>query len=428
MRKVKSLFGLLLCLVLLLSGRPSFASEDEKNTDSAENLTDQCSYSSDLAAGFYQKRLADSNYQSAQTFKKGVKFSIQWTDEIPVNTVVLMFFRYPGACRFLQYDAGGNLLSETQGEGFINEFITVETNTRKVTVVPDEEITVCSLHAFGEGTVPNRHDWMPTPEKVDYMVVAMHPDDDILFLGAIVPIYTGEQKREGTIYYCAAENRVRKNEALNGAWTMGLRTMPILGEFSDIPQNKADPKSPYFKRSKIILELVRLFREHRPEVVFSHDLNGEYGHWQHAQLSRCVREAVPLAADEQYDPESVRTYGTWEVKKLYLHLYSENKISIPSSTPLSAFGGKTAKEVAEEAFLCHESQMTSRHRVTDEGVYSLSDFGLVYTTVGLDTEGLNDPFEHIDPEEEKTVTEPEEQSLLDRFLEIISRWFRTLQQ
>ena len=55
-------------------------------------------------------------------------------------------------------------------------------------------------------------------------------------------------------------------------------------------------------------------------------------------------------------------------------------------------------EIATAAFECHQSQMPSRHAVRNEGVYSLSDFGLAYTAVGPDTPGVNDPFEHIDPE------------------------------
>ena len=54
-------------------------------------------------------------------------------------------------------------------------------------------------------------------------------------------------------------------------------------------------------------------------------------------------------------------------------------------------------EIAAAAFQCHQSQMPSRHSVSNEGVYSLSDFGLAYTAVGPDTPGVNDPFEHIDP-------------------------------
>ena len=394
MRKLKRLTELLLGLLLVFSFGVSFAAAEEKNGN-AENLTERCSYSSDLYNPYYQVKLSDHDFESAQTFQKGVKVSLQWTEDVPVKTVAILFYKVPGKCRFLQYDADENLLCETQGSGFLNEFITVESNTKKVTVVPEEEIAICSFYAYGDGTIKSQHDWAPTPEKVDYMVIATHPDDDVLFLGAIVPIYTGEQKYEGTIYYVTSTLRRRKNEAMNGAWAMGLRTMPILGGFRDIPQQNANPHDPDFRWPRLVQEMVRLFREHQPEVVFTHDQRGEYGHWQHIRVSNAVREAVLLAANPEYDPESVLTYGVWEVKKLYLHLYPENKISIPASEPLTVFGGRSAKEVAEEAFLCHESQMISRHRVTDEGVYSLSDFGLAYTTVGYDTEGLNDPFEHI---------------------------------
>ena len=429
MRNAGRLIGLFLCLMLLFIGTPSIASEEEPSSEMAENLTKECIYSSDLKMPFYQFRLSDDDLESAQTFGEGVKVSIQWTDGLPVRTVAVMFYKVPGACRILQYDAEGILLSETQGSGFFNDFVTVKAETRKVTVVPEERIELCAFFAYGEGTIPSMHDWAPTPEKVDYMVVATHPDDDILFLGAIVPIYTAEQSYEGTIYYTAPARRIRKNEAMDGAWAMGLRTMPILGGFPDIPQEEADWNSPFFPENKVVMELVRLFRKLKPEVVFSHDVKGEYGHWQHVRVSQAVRNAVPLAADSSYDPESVRIYGTWEVKKLYLHLYPENKISIPASKPLAAFGGKTAKEVAEEAFLCHESQMVSRHRVTNKGVYNLSDFGLAYTTVGFDTEGRNDPFEHtcIEKEEKRPAKhfEPKEGDYRRAVTEIIKEFCRT---
>jgi hypothetical protein len=127
------------------------------------------------------------------------------------------------------------------------------------------------------------------------------------------------------------------------------------------------------------------------------DENGEYGHWQHIYVSRAVRNAVSLAADASYDPASAKEYGVFQVKKLYLHLYPENKLTLNVYQPLPALGGRNVMEVATAAFAEHKSQVKIDHyQVRNDGFYRLSDFGLAYSAVGADT-GKNDLMEHIDP-------------------------------
>ena len=396
------LFGL---IALLLFANSVFfaASADEAE---AENLTKRCTMTSDLRSTAFIERMRDDNYESAQRFAEGVTVSLSWADDVPVRAVYLAFYYEPKPYLVRQYDADGNLLSETEGELLYNNSIPVGEQTRRVTIVPLEEIALCSFYAFGDGAVPNYHPWEPTPEKLDYLMIAMHPDDDVLFLGAITPIYGAQQGRTGSIFYAATRERIRKDEAQNGAWIMGLRTEPILGDFPDIPDSFRKRFEKTFLQKDIVKFLVGLIRQYRPEVVFSQDLNGEYGHWQHVRLAASVLEAVPLAADRDYDPASVEQYGVWEVKKLYLHLYPENTITLPVTQPLEAFGGRTPVEIATEAFTCHQSQLPSRHAVRNEGVYDLSAFGLAYSTVGEDTSGLNDPFEHVAPDSLHTHATP----------------------
>ena len=83
---------------------------------------------------------------------------------------------------------------------------------------------------------------------------------------------------------------------------------------------------------------------------------GEYGH-RAAQDGGGRRQACyDLAADPQAYPESAETWGTWQVKKLYLHLWGEeaDQIRMDWERPLAAaFGGKTGLDVAEEAYAMH---------------------------------------------------------------------------
>jgi LmbE family N-acetylglucosaminyl deacetylase/Leucine-rich repeat (LRR) protein len=394
MKQAWKRFAAALLLLLIVPLLPLRTAEADGE---AQNLTDSCTLFSDLSHTAYRSRISDDDLRTSQHFSAGVTVGIAWTDAVPVRAVYVAFLHEPGRYLIRQYDANGALLSETEGTSYINDAIIVEDGTRRVVIDPGEDLDICSLYAYGEGAIPNIHDWQPTPEKLDYLIIAMHPDDDVLFMGAIVPIYTAQKGLEGSILYMATRERVRKDEAMNGAWTMGLRSRPILDDMPDIPDTYRTEFQSTFKQADVTREVVRFLRRYKPEVVFSHDVNGEYGHWQHQLLSAAVLNAAPLASDPTYDEQSYTAYGAWEVKKLYLHLYAENKITLPATEPLAAFDGKTPFDIATEAFECHKSQLQKRHAVRNEGIYSLSDFGLAYTTVGTDTAGLNDPFEHIDP-------------------------------
>ena len=402
----KPLFACLFASVLLMLAFPwrsagaeddSYAYTIEEPGPAAENLTDQCRLTTNLQTASYSWRLTDQHLNTRQILKNGQWVSLSWSDDVPVKTVWLAFSDYPGAYLVRQLDGAGALIREDAGQSYVNHAVFVAEETRAVTVLSKGEISLCSLYAFGAGVVPGYHPWEPTPEKLDYLIVAMHPDDDVLFMGAILPLYTVEEGREGSVYYAATQDRVRKDEAGDGAWVMGLRTAPLLGAFPDIPPQYREQNEKYFTEAAVTQALVRLFRQYRPEVVFSHDLNGEYGHWQHKLLAGAVREAAKLAAKGYYDPQSVRRYGTWQVKKTYLHLYRRNQITLPVDKPIAAYGGLTPREIAAAALQRHVSQLSQNHTKAEGEAYDLSAFGLVYTAVGPDTPGLNDPFEHIDP-------------------------------
>lgn len=101
---------------------------------------------------------------------------------------------------------------------------------------------------------------------------------------------------------------------------------------------------------------------------------------------------MKLSADESAYPESAEAYGTWETKKLYIHLYKDNSIRLNYAKTLETFGEKTAAEVAMHGYMAHVSQrkgQDGRFRKAISGTqYDSSLFGLYYSTVGYDTEGF----------------------------------------
>ena len=138
-----------------------------------------------------------------------------------------------------------------------------------------------------------------------------------------------------------------------------------------------------------------MIRKHRPEVLVTHGEKGEYGHGAHKTAADAAKTLVKQTNSAKKYPKSAQQYGTWQVKKLYLHEYEKNPIVCDWDQPLAAFGGKTGYEVAEEAFRFHASQVKRDWNFEIHGQHDNALFGLFYTAVGPDT-GKGDLMEHIE--------------------------------
>lgn len=138
-----------------------------------------------------------------------------------------------------------------------------------------------------------------------------------------------------------------------------------------------------------------LIRQYKPDVMVTHDKGGEYGHGAHKVTSDASVYCVENAADASVLPALTEAYGTWTVKKLYLHMGDENVIHMDWNVPLDSMGGKTSQQLAQEAFLLHVTQQKTSYVVTDEGKTGNAKFSLVYTEVGPDAVG-GDFFENVE--------------------------------
>ena len=393
---------LLAALILTVMSVPILLSQNTiAENDSAENLSRQCKYTGDFIV--YAERLTDDDFDTAQRINKGKTLSIQWSDSVPVASVLISFYYEPVAYTVMQFNGAGEMLSEEPGVLLYNELIETLSETRKVSIRAEaDNCALCSLYAYGEGDVPDYHAFAPTAEKADYMTFAMHPDDDVLFLGAVYPLYDAERGLTGVSMIMSTKlpeklQRQRRQEDLNSSWILGLKTQPVFGGFPDIPQDYYKKFHHTFTTDDVTRYAVTQIRKYRPEVVVTQDLNGEYGHWQHKVLSEGVLAAVSLAADPAYQPKGYPQSEPWEVKKLYIHLYAENKLTLDVNHPIEALDGRTAFESAKDAFQCHLSQIKKDNHHVSTTEYSIAEFGLAYTTVGEDTPGVNDMFENVDP-------------------------------
>lgn len=83
------------------------------------------------------------------------------------------------------------------------------------------------VFVFGAGDLPDWvQRWEPTVEKADLLVLATHPDDELIFFGGTIPTYAVEQKKNVVVAYMSYATAARRSELLNGLWHMGVRNYP----------------------------------------------------------------------------------------------------------------------------------------------------------------------------------------------------------
>ena len=384
MRKLIVTLLAALALTLCLSG--ALAAE-------AMDITSQCTLRCSPNS-IPSKFLTDGQYTTKAVFKKTTNpwVSIAAPAGLDIHGLYVCFATMPDSYE-VQVDWGNGSGWEKYMDGdtrFYHVYIPLNgvKNVRLYcTNEKSFEWQFNELFVLSEGDLPSWVQcWEPTPEKADILFLATHPDDELIFFGGAIPTYAVEQRRDVVVAYVSYSNTTRRSELLNGLWSMGVRTYPVIGTFRD--SYTKDAASAYKKlggEQGVLEYVVELYRKYQPEVVVTQDVNGEYGHGQHKMTVDAAQRAIELAAAEGEYLDSFLTYGTWNVKKLYLHLYPENQIVFDWSVPLESMGGKTGIQLAEEAYALHITQRGSGMSVTETGTeYDNRVFGLAYTAVGQD--------------------------------------------
>lgn len=373
---------LLLCLFLLTGAARA---EEE-----AENLNLQAVWT--FAGGKLASHgdlINDNNSESRRTLQPGKTCRLKLHEGTEPVTLGVEWYAKPADAVIERYDASGTLLGSDTVSGVYVSVTALEPGTREIVIRPSgSALIIAEIDVFGPGTPPEPyHAFKPLPEKLDYMVIVAHPDDDVLFHGAVVPYLAGEEGLVGTIVYITKPTMHKRNsEALNGAWTMGLRYEPVFWTMRDVFVRDTKRLYKFVDRDATVLYLVQLIRQYEPVLLFTHEPEGEYGHMQHKLVSAVVLEAVEKAQDPAFDPASAELYGVWQVQKLYWHDYeqAEAQLLFDPDKPLAAFDGKTAYEICCAAYKKHKSQQSRTYAVHRYGEHpnSFNFFGLAYSAVG----------------------------------------------
>lgn len=389
------------------------------------------------AEGFSQSGLLFDANRNTYT-KCESEGNITLSNSEGIYGIYIEFDRLPQEWTLTNPETGKSVTCGTYS--FLHEYVDVkalfEIIPTQLVLTFAADTTMADIYMFSDENIPEWVQiWHPPCEKADLLLISTHSDDEQLFFAGILPYYAGERGLQVQVAYSVqhfevngSRNHQRPHEQLDGLWTVGVRNYPVMSDFPDLYAESKD-RNVAFKQAEsafasagisyddFISYITGCLRRFKPLVVVSHDLNGEYGHGAHVFTASALTEAITFASDETKYTDSVQKYGTWNVEKLYLHLYEENQIEMNYDIPLEHFGGKTAFEVSQDGFGCHKSQHwtwfykwmygTSDNpikKAKDIPNYSPCKFGLYYTSVGNDVNG-GDFFENVKSYEERHLEE-----------------------
>ena len=395
----RKLFMLILPVLLLM------AAACTANAEEAENLTPRCTVK--LASkGRQASKITDGDYRSYWESEKAKQPWVTLSSPEPIYGLYLCFEHMPESY-VVEQASGSGWVTAAEGDTRFHHVFYELDGAKKIRIRSTAEgktqIGFKEIFAFGAGEIPDWvQRWEDPLEKADILFIATHPDDDILFLGGGITYYHAERGAKVQVAYLTWSNTTRRSEALNGLWTMGIRNYPDFGGFRDTYTNPGtDLKAAYQAaggKEKVLEWVTGMFRRYRPEVVVTQDIAGEYGHPQHRMVANAAVQCWDRSGDAAQHPVSAEKYGTWEVKKLYIHLYGEEAQStrFDWEVPLESLGGKTVIQVLEEAYALHVTQANSGWKfhgkripfsVREYGVkrYPNNRFGLYASRVGEDT-------------------------------------------
>lgn len=380
----KWLIALLTLLALSLS--VAFAAE-------ANDITEDCKFKV-CSSGRKYTLMTDKKYTS---YWESNKIKTPWIaitapEGKPIAGLYVCFGNMPESWEIQTSDDGKDWFTAVPGDTrFLHAYVALPQPAQHVRLAVTSEkktaLRINDLFVLSEGDLPDWVQvWQPTEEKADILFLSTHPDDELIFFGGAIPTYAVEQQRKVVVAYFTRSNTTRSSELLNGLWHMGVRTYPVIGNFKDsYAKNLKAAYKTAGGKGKVNEWIVGLYRQYKPEVVVAQDTNGEYGHKQHMMIADAAQNCIALAANEDEFTASTIAYGTWQVKKLYLHLYPENQITFDWTVPLKSMNGATGIELAEEAYTLHKTQASSGMSVTETGTkYDNRVFGLAFTTVGED--------------------------------------------
>ncbi len=287
-----------------------------------------------------------------------------------IGFLYIEFNKAPGTWKL----TSGSGSADCGQKGFIHEYADVSGvfgSTKSVTLTFPEGAEIAEIHVYGVGVVPSDVQlWDTAWDTADILLLSCHSDDDQLYFAGVIPYYTQVRKvRVQVVFFTEHLNdNIRWHERLDALWTAGLRNYPVVSEFPDAFSTTLSGARSNFAKSgfteeEITAWLAYQIRRFRPLVAVTHSYDGEAGiytngagHGQHMAAAEWLTAAVEIAANSG---ANIRGLEAYDLPKLYIHCYEENKILLDLiDKNYDELGGISPFNVSQNAFLLHESQYT----------------------------------------------------------------------
>ncbi len=406
MPKTMRFLALALCLVIFSSLVPAVSA-----TEAAQDITKSTQFSGTGYGDF--AFLKDKNIKSYKTSTGNTTITLQ--NDAGIGSLYLLFDLEYSSYTVTDTHSGKSI---TGGElGILHEFLDLaeafgSSPTSVTLTFANGAVRLSEIYVFTTGETPDFvQKWTaPLDGGADIVLFSTHGDDDQLYFAGLIPLYASAKKARVQVVYMTDHRtgpyatKVRKHEMLNGLWASGLAAYPVFGTFEDFRVDSLQGTYDEYKNTYGVTQdqlqsfVVEQIRRFKPLVAVGHDINGEYGHGMHQVYTDLLIKSLELTGDSSAFPESAEKYGTWELPKLYLHIYWENTIVLDIDTPLEDFDGLTAFQVAQKrGFPCHETQQSHgfyrwlngrNNEITSSSqieTYNPAHYGLYHSTVGPDT-------------------------------------------
>ncbi len=292
---------------------------------------------------------------------------------------------------------------------FIHQYIEID----PATTIEIKGATPKEVYTFDKSNVPDWVQKWETPcEKADLLLISSHADDEQLFFAGILPYYTEVKGYEVQVVYATdhAGEITRHHERLNGLWACGVRNYPVSAGYADLYSESYDQALANLAMYGVTEDAIitwekNLLNQFEPQILVTHDVNGEYGHGMHMLVNGTVRKALENA-------ESEFPF----LKKVYFHLYDENQLVLEwMDEAFDELDGLTPFQVTQQkGFEEHQSQhwtwfkrwihgsnneITKASQIT---TYNPAYYGCYYSSIESDS-AKNDFFENVLSYEEQRL-------------------------
>lgn len=305
-------------------------------------------------------RLTDGDFNSRVTLREDREIILKPGED--TAAVLLSWYSLPEQVTITQNDLNGDTVGTLQTVGAYETQVALEDGCAEIIVHADKE---CTLSELTEQTEQEAESFVNLEicDKADLLLTVSHPSDESLVFRGLLPYYAGIRNMTVQVVYMSFKNRTQIQEALSVLKVCGVGIQPVfLDNLYLSPANcSVKTMEGAWDKSENREKLTALIRRYRPEIVVTHEENGEDGDSARAVTFEYTRDAVELAANEGKFRDTVRQYGIWETRKFYSHS-EKGKTVLRTDETFPDDRGLTAAELSGECLKLYETMATYRLR------------------------------------------------------------------